>query len=75
MKTKLGRPSLFTPKDGGKAHHILALTAEGEQLFDDARARLKALAKWPGNVSDADVVEMLVRGEKATRAYLKAKRT
>lgn len=68
---KLGRPSLFTPKDGGKAHHILALTAEGERLFDVARAKLKKLAAWPGNVSDADVTEFLVRGEAKTIAYLK----
>lgn len=69
----MGRPAIFVPKDGGKAYHILALTRQGRRMFEDARRRLKMLAKWKGRVSDADTVEFILRGEAATIEYLKAK--
>jgi len=48
-----------------------ALIATGSRRFEQARARLADLAKRePEQVSDADTVEFLVRGELATQAYL-----
>lgn len=72
MKT-MGRPSIFSPKDGNQAYRILALTKQGQRMFEDARKALKRLAKWPGRVSDADTVEFLLRGVEATKAYLRSK--
>lgn len=74
MKTKMGRPSIFSPKDGTQAYRILALTKQGQRMFEDARLALKRLARWKGTVSDADTVEFLLRGVEATKAYLAAKR-
>lgn len=77
MRKAMGRPSIFSPKNGKQAYHILALTREGQRMFEDARKRLKTLARelidWKGKVSDADTVEFMLRGEAATVAYLKAK--
>lgn len=67
----MGRPSIFAPKDGERSYRILALSKEGQRLFEQARARLKRLAKWPGSVSDADTVEAVLRGDAAVVAYLK----
>ncbi len=62
MKTVMGRPSIFSPKDGNQSYRILSLTKHGQREFEKARAELKKLAKWPGKVSDADCVEFLLRG-------------
>jgi hypothetical protein len=48
------------------------LSLTGSEKFEEARARLGVLSKWPvDRVSDADVIEYLARGENDTRAYLK----
>lgn len=62
--TQTGRPSIFSPKDGGKPIRVLALTAKGQKRFEQARAELKKLANWPGAVSDGDVIDYLVRDRK-----------
>ena len=73
MTTKFGRPSIFSPKDDAKRVQTLALTTRGRVLFEKARTKLKKLAKWSGNVSDGDTIEMLVRGEAETAEYLRRK--
>lgn len=75
MKQKAagGRPSIFIPKDGGVPIRALALTAWGTKEFERQRQRLKALAKWPGEPSDADVIEYLLRGEVRAKIYFEAK--
>ena len=67
--TQIGRRALFRPKDGDRSYRVVSLTAKGQRLFEQWRARL---AKWSGfsAVSDADVIESLVRGEEATRKHL-----
>lgn len=57
-----GRPAIFGPKDGGQSYRVLALTKLGTREFEAARRELKRLAKWPRRVSDADVVDFLLRG-------------
>ncbi len=64
MTAQQGKPSLYRPKDGDKTYRVAALTAKGQQLFEQARAKLKALTKWPYNVGDADVIEWLLRDKK-----------
>ena len=73
MTTKTGRPVIFGPKDDDKTVRALALTKRGRVLFEKARKRLKKLAKWPGSVSDGDVIESLARGDDETAAYLRQK--
>lgn len=68
-----GRPSIFGPKDIGYNVRVSHMTARGRQLFEKARTKLKVLAGWPGVVSDADTIEMLVRGEDETKTYLAKK--
>lgn len=57
----MGRPSIYSPKDGDRSYRILSLTKAGQRAFEAARAQLKKLKKWPGKVSDADTVEFLLR--------------
>lgn len=77
MVKQAGRPSIFSPKNGDQTYRILALTRDGQRMFEQARKRLKALAwqwcRWRGKVGDADTVEFILRGEVATVEYLKAK--
>lgn len=73
MAIKMGRPSIFTPKDGDQTIRAIALTTVGQRLFNAARGRLRTLAKWTGHVSDADTIEYLVRGEQATKDFLAKK--
>lgn len=69
-----GRPTIFGPKDpNDKGLHGAGLSSKGRQLFERSRAKLKKLAKWPSNVSDSDVIEMLVRGDAETALYLAKK--
>jgi len=66
-----GRPSIFGSKTNGTRLQGV-ITAAGSVRFNEARARLAKIAGWePENVSDADVIEFMARGEKATRAFLK----
>lgn len=68
-----GRPSIFSPKNG-MGVRVQALTQWGSAEFEAARVRLAGIAKWePTRVSDADTVEYLLRGERATKTYLAAK--
>ena len=70
-KKPTGRPSIFSPKDGGQRYEILALTKRGQQLFEQARAKLQKLTGWTGKVSNADTLEMVVRGEEEGMRYLR----
>lgn len=73
MTTKTGRPSIFGPKDDPQTVRAIGLTKRGRQLFEQARARLKKLAKWPGTVSDSDTIEALVRGDEETASCVRKK--
>lgn len=67
----MGKPTIFAPKDGDQRYRINALTRKGQQLFEAARAKLKRLSKWRHQVSDADVVESLLRGDAETVRHLR----
>lgn len=65
-----GRPALFTPKDKPKGRVQGWLTRAGKQRFELARVRVAHLAKVNAKqVSDADVIEFLARGEENALAY------
>jgi hypothetical protein len=67
---RMGRPSVFDPKDGTRYQGVM--TKVGSKRFESARKELAALAGLK-RVSDADVMEFLVRGRASTEAYLQAK--
>jgi len=73
MTERTGRPSIFRPKDDTQRMQVVGMTERGRALFEQAREQLKKVAKWPGRVSDADVIEALVRGKDETAKYLKEK--
>lgn len=61
-KAKGGRPVIYGPKNDKRGTvRALALTREGRTMFEDWRRQVKRLNRWPGKVSDADVIEYLVR--------------
>ncbi len=64
-----GRRSIFRHK----THSVTGvITAEAAKEFSAARARLAKIVGWtPDRVSKADVLEYLVRGDAATRAYVR----
>ena len=65
-----GQPSIFRNKKGGDRLQGI-VTPEGSRRFEMARRRLAKLAgREVEHVSDADVIEFLVRGDEATRAEL-----
>ena len=68
MSPKMGRPTIFRPKDGGIVSGYIS--SIGRHALETYRARLRRRANRLGlkinNVSDGDVVEALVRGEKIT---------
>ena len=67
-----GHRSIFRDKKGGDRLHGI-VTKVGSAKFELHRARLALLAsRTPDEVSDADTIEYLARGEADTRAYLKA---
>lgn len=67
----MGRPSIFRDKVGGQRVQAI-ISKAGAKRFEKARKRLAKLAKWqPAQISDADVVEFLARGEADTLAYMK----
>lgn len=69
-----GRPAIFTPKDGEPVR-AQALTIAGSKKFEAHRRRLAKLAGLETTqVSDADTVEFMARGERETVKYLEAKR-
>jgi hypothetical protein len=77
-KQGLGRPSIFrgkvaddgTLQDGAKRVQGV-ITPVGTRRFEQSRARLAKLADLEvEQVSDADVIEFLARGETNTRRYL-----
>lgn len=66
----MGRPSIFRDKVGGQRVQAI-ISKTGASRFEAARKRLAKLAKWkPDQISDADVVEFLARGEADTVAYM-----
>lgn len=71
-KIKLGRQSIFRDKKGGSRVQGV-MTKAGTRAFANARKRLATLAdREPENVSDADVIEFMARGEAETVLYLAA---
>jgi hypothetical protein len=67
---KMGRRAIFRGKEGGVRVQAI-ITKVGGQRFERARKRLAELAGWiASEVSDADTVEFLARGEAETVAYL-----
>ncbi len=69
-KARMGRRAIFRGKDGGQRVQAI-ITKVGGQKFEKARVRLAKLAEWEAtDVSDADVVEYLARGDAETIAYL-----
>lgn len=67
---KMGRPSIFRHKMNGRYVQGY-ITKFGAERFDVARKRLAQLAQRKvGQVSDADVIEFLARGEADTITYL-----
>lgn len=68
-KTKIGRPSLFGPKDGDQIHAVL--TKRGSVLFEMARRALAKLTKKdPDAISDGNAMEFVLRGEAESRKAL-----
>lgn len=70
-----GRASIFRGKENGQ-RVVGVLTAAGGEGFEICRGQLNALYRRvmgedPTHVSDADVIEYLVFGEKHTREYLR----
>lgn len=71
---RTGRPTIFTPKDGATNIQALKLTGKGQRAFERIRGVLKKWARWPKPPSDADTIDLLVRGfdeDKARAAYEK----
>jgi hypothetical protein len=69
----MGRASIFRDKKGGDRVNGV-LTPRGSVRFELHRRKLARLVgQDPEQVSDADVIEYMVRGEKETLAYLAAK--
>jgi hypothetical protein len=65
-----GRASIFREKAGGDRVQGL-LTPIGSKRFEQARATLAKLAgRETEQISDADTIEFLARGEANTRSYL-----
>jgi hypothetical protein len=68
-----GWPSIFRDKDGGDRVQGV-ITPIGARSFEVARARLAKLAsREVEQISDADVIEYLARGEAATMKYLEGR--
>jgi hypothetical protein len=67
---RMGRPSIFAPKDPKYRYQGL-MTKEGATQFEAARKELaKLTALKVKQVSDGDVFEYLSRGREATVEYL-----
>jgi hypothetical protein len=65
-----GRQSIFRDKIGGDRVQGV-ITPAGSRRFEIARSKLAKLAgREVEQVSDADVIEFLARGEANTREYL-----
>jgi hypothetical protein len=74
----MGRASIFRGKENGVRVQGI-LTREGGKALEARRSELaklcrKILGHKPTNVSDADVIEYLARGETGTAAYLQAQK-
>ncbi len=54
-----GRPAIYGPKDS--TVQVRSITKVGARLMNTARTVVRKVSKWPGKVSDADVVEYLLR--------------
>lgn len=68
---RMGRPTIFRDKeDGDRVQGIIS--KRGSTCFENARHELARLAKLEARqVSDADTIEYLARGEQETRRYLR----
>lgn len=74
LETLRGRSSIFRNKKGGGRVNG-TLTPRGSVRFELHRKMLAGLvAREPEEISDADVVEYLTRGEEETRDYINGKR-
>lgn len=70
-KARRGRASIFRGKLKAGTRVQGILSPAGAESFEAARVRLARLAaREVTAVSDADVIEYLARGERATRAAL-----
>ena len=70
--TRMGRPSIFPNKKGGRVQG--GLTDVGSKQFNVARGRLADLAGWKvKDVTDADTIEYLARGHEETKRYLQGR--
>ena len=68
-KRLMGRRSIFPVKDGALYHGIL--TRIGTKACEQARAKLADLSGWDAdNISDADLIEFMARGDLETVKYL-----
>ena len=69
---KRGRRAIFPGKSSPGADRVQGvLSPVGSKAFEQARARLAAMTqREPEQVSDADTIEYLARGENATRKLL-----
>jgi len=69
-KTQFGRPCIFRDKAGGTKKQGV-ITPAGTIRFEAARRRLAKLAgREVEQISDADTIEYLARGETETKAYI-----
>jgi hypothetical protein len=73
MKPTRGRRSIFRPKD--KKNRVVGiLTDKGMAAFELKRHTLASIAdRDPDDVSDADTIEHMARGEAETRRVINQK--
>ncbi len=65
----MGRHAIFR---GKQARVQAIITKTGKLWFEQARAKLARIAELkPADISDADTVEFLARGEVNTRLYMR----
>ena len=69
----MGRRAIFRGKENGVRVQAI-ITKNGGRWFEEARKRLaKLVGAQAADVSDADTVEYLARGDENTRLYLDEK--
>lgn len=76
MSPKMGRPTIFRPKDGGRINGFLshAGRAAWEHCREQLRRRAARYGLQLGSVSDGDVAESLARGTGPTRIEVMERR-
>lgn len=58
-KSAGGRPAIYGPKSAKV--QVRTITKDGRKILDRARKVAKRRNDWPGVVSDADAIEMVLR--------------